>query len=300
MKKLCGVIAPMITPMTDKGEVDYGSMENLTTHLISRGVSALYPCGTTGEVNNLTIEEREKLAEVVCKAAGGKVPVFVQAGGTTTAVAVRLAKHALKHGADGVGMLTPMYYPLSDEELFEFYTTVSRSVPSDFPIYLYGIPGCAVNRIGPVLLEKIADTCPNVQGIKYSVDEILTLMAFHRVRNGTFSVMVAPVQMLLPALSIGCEGVVSGNCNVFVEDLAAMFAVFEEGDIKKCRVIQERLAVLAAELSTKEAAKCKALLKRAGILTSDAMRSPQKGLNNTERKELFAFVEKNYTAYKFG
>ena len=51
MQKLQGVIAPMVTPMTEDGAVDYKSLENLTNHLISRGIKALYPCGTTGEAS---------------------------------------------------------------------------------------------------------------------------------------------------------------------------------------------------------------------------------------------------------
>ena len=228
-----------------------------------------------------------------------RVPVFIQAGGNTTAEAIRLSRHAHNIGASGLGMLTPTYYPLSPDELINFYVAVSHSVPADFPVYVYGIPGCAINRFTPAILEKIAEKCPNILGIKYSVDEILTLMAFRRIRNGTFAVMVAPVQMLLPALSIGCEGVVSGNCNVFIEDLNTMFAAFEKGDLAACRIIQERLSKLAEALSVKEIAKCKALLKRAGVLASDALRLPQEGLNSVEREELFSFVENNYAAYSY-
>ncbi len=299
MKRMTGVCVPMVTPMDDQGNLDLESAASLTNHLIERGVSALYPCGTTGEVKYLTPEERKAFAETVVKTAAGRVPVFVQVGGETTAVTADLARHAYECGADGLGMLTPTYYPLTDEELLEYYITCTHVVPEDFPVYLYGIPFLAVNRLSPALVARIAEACLNVKGIKYSVGEIMTLMSFKEIRDNTFDVLVAPVQMLLPALSVGICGTVSGMCNVIPEDLNTMFDLYAQGKIEECQVLQNRVKKIANAFAAKEAAKCKAMLKRAGVLNSDAMRLPQKALNDTERAELFAFMDKEYPSYSF-
>lgn len=299
MKRMTGVCVPMVTPMDDQGNLDLESTVTLTNHLIERGVSALYPCGTTGEVKNLTPEERKAFAECVVKTADGRVPVFVQVGGETTEVTADLARHAYECGADGLGMLTPTYYPLTDEELLDYYITCTHVVPEDFPIYLYGIPFLAVNRLSPALVARIAETCPNVKGIKYSVGDVLTLMSFAEIRNHTFDVLVAPVQMLLPALAAGMCGTVSGMCNVIPEDLNKMFALYAEGKIDECRELQVRVKKIANMFAAKEAAKCKAMLKRAGVLQSDTMRLPQKALSDAERTELFAFMDKEYPSYSF-
>ena len=60
----------------------------------------------------------------------------------------------------------------------------------------------------------------------------------------------------------------------------------------KCRTLQGRLALLAEAMTNKEAAKCKALLCRRGIIKSDAMRSPQRKLSESEKNELFSAVDK--------
>lgn len=299
MKSMTGACVPMITPMARSGAVDYDSVESLANHLIKRGCSALYPCGTTGEVMNLTKEERKNIVRRVIAASCGRVPVFAQVGGLATADSVELAVDSCNAGADGIGILTPTYYPLSDHELFRYYVTVSRSVPEDFPVYLYGIPGLAVNRLSIALVEKIAGACKNIVGIKYSVSDILTLMSFKNIQEGRFQVLAAPVQILLPALAVGIEGIVSGNCNIFVEDINRMFALFREKEIEECRRLQGRLTLLAGVTADKEAAKCKALLCRIGVIASDAMRSPQMGLEEPEKEELFSLIDNNYASYSF-
>ena len=296
---MTGVNVPMVTPMTETGEVDLGSLARLTEHLISRGVSGLYPCGTTGEVNNLTPEERKVIYKTVVETAAGRVNVFCQIGGEVTSVSADLAKYAYEIGADGIGLLTPTYYPLSDEELLAYLETVVRSVPEDFPVYLYGIPFMAVNRLSKSLVQELNRRCPNVIGIKYSVGDILTLMDFHRINNSTFDVLAAPVQMFLPALAVGICGTVSGNCNIIPEDLNELIRLWNERKIDEARILQDRIAAVAAMTGVKEAAKCKALLKRIGVIDSDAVRLPQTGLTAAEKEELFRFFEENYPAYDY-
>ena len=62
MKKLYGVTAAMVTPFKISGEVDYDGLGPLTCMLIDKGVDCLYPCGTTGEMFRLSVEERKKIA----------------------------------------------------------------------------------------------------------------------------------------------------------------------------------------------------------------------------------------------
>ena len=65
MKKLSGIVVPVVTPLTEDDQVDAESLENLVEHCIKGGLQAIYPCGTTGEMMYLTVEERKLVAETV-------------------------------------------------------------------------------------------------------------------------------------------------------------------------------------------------------------------------------------------
>ena len=140
MQKLYGVVVPIVTPLTNSDSIDTESIKKLVDHCIENGVECLYPCGTTGEMMYLTPEERKLVAETVVNHTAGRVPVFVQVGAWNQKDTVELAQHAAAIGADGIGVVTPVFFKLSDRGLIDFYKTVAGSVPADFPVYLYGIP----------------------------------------------------------------------------------------------------------------------------------------------------------------
>lgn len=292
MKKLYGVVTPIITPLTEDGQVDYRSLENLTTSLIERGSDGIYVCGTTGGVIYLSIEERKKILETVWNASAGRAIIYAQIGGTTLSDSLKLANHAVEMGVDGLGILTPTYYPLSDAELEDYYVAIAKSVPEDMPIYIYAIPGLAVNDMSVALVERIAEQCPNILGIKYSANDMIRLCAFRQIRNGDFSVMVAPLEMAYAAFSIGCDGIVSGTCHVFTEKIKEMYVAYKNGKLDEAQKLQAELLKYAPLVREKEMAKCKAYLYHEGIIANDTMRAPMKQIDQKDKEVLFSGMEK--------
>lgn len=167
MKKLYGVTVALITPMSKDGrQVDYAALTKLVEMLIEKGVNCLYCCGTDAEMYHLTVEERQRIAEAVVKTARHRVVVYVHCGAMLEQDTFLLASHAKRIGADGIGVVTPSYFPTNEEELEHYYVKIARFVGNDFPVYIYNIPQLAVNDIKPATVQKIARVCPNVVGIK--------------------------------------------------------------------------------------------------------------------------------------
>ena len=128
MKKLYGTVVPIITPLTEEDKIDVESLERLVDHVIDGGLQCLYPCGTTGEMMYLTVEERKLVAETTVRHTAGRIPVFVHVGAWNLKDTIELAMHAEEIGADGIGVVTPAFYKLTDRELVDFYVAVADSV----------------------------------------------------------------------------------------------------------------------------------------------------------------------------
>jgi 4-hydroxy-tetrahydrodipicolinate synthase len=246
MKHLYGVTTAMVTPFDSEGKVDTSKVAQLTEFLISKGVNCLYPLGTTGEMLRVSIEERKKVAEAVVRTANGRVTVFIHVGAMNTAETVELARHAHEIGADGIGAVTPVFFGANDRELVQYYKTLSASVPSDFPIYLYSIPQCAANDLKPEVAQQIARECSNVIGIKYSYPDYLRVNDYLTINEEKFSVLPGADRLFLPALAMGCDGVVSGISGVYPEPFVAVYNAFVAGDLPKARQLQ-RLAIRFCE-----------------------------------------------------
>ena len=214
MKRLSGIVIPLVTPLTEEDTVDVESLKRLTDYCIDGGMTALYPCGTTGEMMYLTVEERKLVAETVVKQAAGRIPVFVHVGAWNQADTIELAQHAEKIGADGIGVVTPVFYQISDKGLVDYYTAVANSVSADFPVYMYGIKQNAINDINKAVCQEVASKCPNVLGAKYSFPDMTRLQELMTVNDGAFDVLVGPDHLFEAVCAVGGKGVVSGNRNL--------------------------------------------------------------------------------------
>lgn len=235
MKKMYGVVTAMTTPFLPDGNVDFDSLEEQVEFLIGAGVHCLYPCGTTGEMLFMTAEQREAVVQAVVRKAAGRAIVYIHVGAVRQEDTIRLAKHAADIGADGIGVVTPSFFGLTERELITFYKTVSASVPADFPIYLYNIPQCSTNDIPVSVCEAVAGSCINVVGIKYSFADVHRTLDYLTVRGGDFSVLVGFDRLLLPALTMGCDGTVSGASSVFPEPFVAGYNAYVAGDYEQAR-----------------------------------------------------------------
>ncbi|WP_393959555.1 dihydrodipicolinate synthase family protein [Priestia megaterium] len=286
MKHLYGVTTAMVTPFAKTGEVDLEKLVNLTEFLISKGVHCLYPLGTTGEMLRLSVKERKEIAETVVKQAANRVTVFIHVGAMNEEDTIELAKHACEIGADGIGVVTPMFFGANDNELETYFTKVAHSVPNDFPMYLYNIPQSSSNDLTAEVAQKVAEACKNVIGIKYSYPDYLRVNDYLNINDGNFSVLPGTDRLFLAALAMGCEGVVSGVSGVYPEPFVETYNAFKANDLEKARKMQKvAIQYCEALLNGSNMSYFKEALKLRGINVG-GMRSPQIDLTEEEVKEL--------------
>ncbi len=290
VKRMYGVTAAMITSFDKSGKVDSHAMKDLTCMLVEKGVNCLYPCGTTGEMLRMTVDERKETAEAVVNAAEGKAVTYIHCGAMREEDTIALLHHAKKIGADGAGIVTPQFFGANEREIVEYYVRVASSEP-DFPIYLYNIPQCAGNDITPEAIKKILEVCPNIQGIKYSFADINRTIDYINIKDD-FSVLHGCDRAFVAMLALGCDGTVSGNAGVFPEPFVAAYEAYAKGDLKKAQEIQKICVEFGDVLKRgTDMSYFKEALKLRGI-EAGYMRKPQMDLEPEEVKDLKSKLEK--------
>ncbi len=281
MKKLHGVTIAMVTPMDEGGAVNYAELGNLTDFLIERGVDCLYPCGTTGEMFHLSVDERKKIAETVVARAANRVTVYIHVGAMTLEDTITLARHACEVGADGVGVVTPAFFGATPAELENYYITVANALPEDFPVYLYNIPQCAANDLSLASVKRIAAACKNVVGIKYSFADMLRTQDYLYAKEG-FSVLQGADRLLLAVLAMGGDGTVTGTGCVYPEPFVALMKAWKEGNLEEARKLQKAANIIVETMHCgANMAYFKEALKLRGI-GGNHMRAPQIDLTKAE------------------
>lgn len=260
----------MVTPFTDDGTgISEARLRAYSDFLIERGVEGLFILGTTGEWPLLSETERTSAAGIVAEQARGRVSVIAHVGAHGTGQAIRLATAAREVGVNAVSLVSPPFFPLDDDALFDHFTRVARSV-SGLPVFLYNIPEFAGNDISAELLRRVARAADNVVGMKYSGDNLARLREYRRTMGGGFSLFNGNDSLALPALHEGADGLVSGNASAFPELLVALHSSFRQGQLADAARRQQALDdFIAARDSHCELSSFKALLGLRGIPVGD-------------------------------
>lgn len=140
MKKLRGVIPPMITPFDEAGNLDEKSLQKLVEYLSDK-VDGLFICGSYGCGALMSVEERKRVAEIVKKTAKPGTTIVVMTGTTTTKDTIELTQHAADIGCDAAAAVGPYYFKYQDDSLIKFYSDVMKATNHAIPFYAYHNPG---------------------------------------------------------------------------------------------------------------------------------------------------------------
>jgi len=233
-----GIVCPMVTPFDELGSIDEGATRSVIDFLLGHGVDVLFPGGTNGEGMLLDVDERKKLAEIVVQHAAGRAPVIIHTGCIATRETVTLTRHARDIGATAAAVIVPYYFSFDDSSLLMHYLTVARAVP-DFPIFLYSNPGTTKSDISPALMSRICAEAPNIVGAKISNPDLLRFQEYVACSRDGFMILNGVDGLMLPALSVGSQGQVTGNANVFPEVFCDLYRAFVAGDLETARAKQQ-------------------------------------------------------------
>ena len=243
--RLAGVIAAMLTPMTNDGlRVDPEAAGRLTTWLVEKGIHGLYIAGTTGEGLYLSPEEHRELVRAVVKAAKG-IPVVAHVGALTTAQAVTLARQAVQAGATAVA--PPPYYSLSRVELLGYFTAIARAA-EPLPLYLYNSPSHARNELPPRFVADLRQAIPSIAGIKDSSGAAGRIPDLVKTLGPSCDVVCGNDDTILEAFQVGAAGIVASGASVFPELYLGLHAAWKAGRVAEAEEAQRQIVAMQQAL----------------------------------------------------
>ena len=237
MKKLEGIVVPMVTPLTLNAEIDYKSTERLLEHLISGGVHGIFVLGTTGEAQSLSADQKKAFVEFVGGRIAGRTRYIVGVADTSIADSVKLAAVAKAAGAEGVVATPPYYFAPSQSDMVNWFTALADASP--LPVYMYNMPSHVKVNIDPATVVKLASH-PNIKGLKDSSHNMTYFQTISYLTRDEedFVLFIGPEEQTAQAVLLGGAGGVNGGANMFPELYVKSYNAAVAGDIetlKKCQ-----------------------------------------------------------------
>ena len=238
MKKLTGLIPPMVTPLDAKRRLDKKGTRNMVNHLLKGGVDGIFLLGTTGEGPHLSYAVREELVKTVCGLVKGRVPVLVGITETDLDDAVAFASKCKSYGASAVVAAPPYYFKLTQAECASWFTEMAGRLP--LPLVVYDMPAHTDTIIEPATIAKLA-AHPNIVAMKDS-SSIIALFNKFRIAlepfSDKFSLFMGPDEAMGEAVLLGADGGVCTGANLWPAQFKAMYLAAKAGDVEKVRRLQ--------------------------------------------------------------
>lgn len=287
--KWSGCITAVVTPFTKDGKIDESGFASNIEYLISKKVSGIIPCGTTGESATLAWEEHKKLIEIAIKTVNGRVPVIAGAGSNNTQEAITIAQHADKLKADGVLCIVPYYNKPTQEGMFQHFKAIAKSI--SIPLCLYNLPArCVVNML-PETVERLMEF-DNIIGLKEGNSDMVHVSEVHRRCGDRLTILSGDDLTTLPMLAVGAKGVVSVAGNIIPDAMNMMISNFMSGNIVEARKIHEKyLPFFGALFYETNPVPVKTAMRRIG-LAADGVRLPMVEMSDANKLKLFSVMDK--------
>jgi 4-hydroxy-tetrahydrodipicolinate synthase len=265
------VLVAMVTPFTDRGDLDLDAAQKLATHLVDNGCDGLVVSGTTGESPTTSDAEKDALLRAVLEAVGTRARILTGVGTNDTAHSVEAARQAAKSGAHGLLAVTPYYSKPPQEGLIAHFTAIADA--TDVPVMLYDIPGRAGVPIRTETLVRLASN-PRIVAVKDAKDDLYE--GSWVLARTDLELYSGTDELNLAWLAHGASGVVSVVGHAAPAQYRAMVDAIDAGDLARARGIHTRLlpAVRAMMTRTQGAITAKAALQLQGLLTSRHLRLP--------------------------
>ena len=238
-KLLSGIIVPLVTPLLDQDTLDIDSLNRLIDHVIQGQVDGIFILGSTGEGPSLSHSLKKIMIEHACTYINHRVSVLVGILDTSITQTVETALIAMQNGVDAVVLGVPYYFPISQNNLFEY--TKELALKISLPVCLYNKPDCMKIIFETETLKKLLSV-DNIIGIKDSSADMTYFRELLKLKKDRpdWSVSMGIEQMLAEAVLEGADGGVTGGGNLLPRLFVDLYrAVIEKktSDIEHLRKI---------------------------------------------------------------
>lgn len=238
-EKIEGLIDAPFSPMDSEGNINLGPIPAYARMLKKNGLKGVFINGSSGEGYMLTDEERMAIAEAWISATRDMddFKVIVHVGSCCARSSHKLAEHAARIGAWGIGAMAPPFPRIGRvEELVKYIEEIASGAP-ELPFYYYHIPafnGAYLPMLD--LLKAVDGRVNNFAGIKYTFESLYEYNQCRMYKNGKYDMLHGQDETILPCLAMGgARGGIGGTTNYNGRELTAIIEAWKAGDLEAAR-----------------------------------------------------------------
>jgi 4-hydroxy-tetrahydrodipicolinate synthase len=261
--------------------VDHATLAAHARWMLAQGCTGLVPCGSLGEGNTLSFDEKVAVIRT-CVAAAEGLPVIPGIAALATSEAVRLAQAAQAAGAQGLMVLPPYVYVGDWAELRAHVSAVIEATP--LPCLLYNNPVAYKVDFVPEQIQELAARHPNLLAVKESSTDARRIAAIRALIGDRLSLGVGVDDCLMEAALMGASFWIAGLVNAFPKESVDLFDLTRAGTLEPAfKLYAWFLPLLRMDTVPKFVQLIKLMQQEMGW-GNESMRAPRAVLAGAERE----------------
>ncbi|MDQ6670480.1 MAG: dihydrodipicolinate synthase family protein [Chloroflexota bacterium] len=240
---LRGVIPPMISPLTEAGQVDEDAVGRVANYILDGGCSGLFVLGGTGEGAWLSTSQREAIVTSSVRAAAGRAPVLVGLMLPGTAPVVDAAHQAVDAGADALVVGSPYYFGVDAAAQRRHVEAVLSATP--LPVLLYNIPQCTHIPLAREAVHALAAES-RILGVKDSWGDLPYFQSLLTIKltQPSFRVLQGSEHSAMASLLLGADGLIPGLGNIAPRVMVGLVNAARQKDLAACQRLHSEIVDL--------------------------------------------------------
>lgn len=232
-----GVLPAVTTNLKADLSVDHEAFAAHCRWMLDSGCTGIVCCGSLGEAQTLTFDEKIAVVRTAVAAVAGRAPVVLGIASLSTTEAVAMAKAAQAAGAQGLMVLPPYVYVSDWREMKAYVSAVISATP--LSCMLYNNPPAYKTDFLPDQIAELAKEHANLAAVKESSGDVRRVTAIRAAVGRRLDILVGMDDAIVEGVYAGAVGWVAGLVNAYPVESVALFDYASRGDKARAAVLYE-------------------------------------------------------------
>ncbi|XXD07728.1 dihydrodipicolinate synthase family protein [Klebsiella sp. R445] len=269
-------ITPAVTVFDSQGRLDPEGNFRLYD-FIKNSVSGFVVMGSTGEFFSLDMKTSRQIIHMAAEFPRHGIKAYAGTSRMDIDECVELANYADECGLDGVMIISPWYFRLTDEAIYTFYSQIAHRTAAK--IFIYNFPERTGYSVSPEVCLRLAREFPNIIGLKDTIpDTGHTAQIIRQVKSERpdFEVYAGYDNNFAHNVLSGGNGCIGGLSNLCPEIFRDWMQAFSDNDLSKVSSLQQKVDDLMDIYTVNDPfiPTFKKALQLRGIIQSDRCTAP--------------------------
>ena len=282
-----GVFPALLTPFTEKEELDLDMYEKNLAAQVAAGVHGIIIGGSLGEASTIAEKEKEELVEFSVEYLNEDIPVILNIAESTTRDAIRQARMQENGELMGSCYCPPCDIKLMTGKLLLILKLWLRQ--RDLPIMIYNNPPDYKIDTRPDMFDELVE-CENITALKESSRDVTNLTRMNNRFGDRIKVLCGVDTLAMEELCLGADGWVAGLVDAFPKETIAIYNLVKAGKIEEAtKIYRWFMPLLELDIHSKLVQYIKLAAKQTGI-GSEYVRAPRLTLDGEERERVLKII----------